>query len=92
MDKTTTTTITPWRSLHLWCATNEYPGGDWVSVEHPGRVHPGRLLRALTEFRERGTIDGWYLANPADYPEDSDEVVNAGPSRDEVDWTGFDAS
>jgi hypothetical protein len=53
-------------------------------------------LVALREYLTTGGITGVVLADPADYDENGyavgggdDELWDAGPSVDEIDWSGF---
>lgn len=46
-------------------------------------------IEALREYRATGAIAGYYLCEPSDDPDMADADASAGPSVNEIDWTGF---
>lgn len=71
-------TMVGWRDVQVW------------SIEG-GEVTGRDLIAALVEYRQTGGIGDRVLADPegASTPEEFEELCVAGPSRDEIDWTGL---
>ena len=95
----TKTTFTHWSDLTLYQLDNSE---IYIDDEHDGEYFRDRLR----EYRDNRCIDGWILVDPSDYIpgyEDGDdppvwdhynnefrEAWDAGPTPDQIDWTGLD--
>ena len=62
-----------------------------------GDEKTGLGIPMLSNYRQDGSIDGWWLANPNLYDDnckplsgEGPDLPGAGPAVDEIDWTGFD--
>lgn len=76
--------LTPWRDVAVY---------DAEGRRLKGEAHQ----RAMAEFRDAGEVWGHWLADPAQYDADGEplsgegaNLVDAGPDRDAIDWTGID--
>lgn len=64
--------------------TCDYPNADGVCGSRAG------VLRVLRVYRDTGNLDGWWIDDPALHDIDADTLSDAGPSVDQIDWTGID--
>lgn len=78
-----------WQDVTLWSAT------DVCSIR--GDEKTGLGITMLSNYRQDGSIDGWWLADPSLYDDhckpisgEGPDLPSAGPAVDEIDWTGFD--
>lgn len=83
-----------WRDVELWSGHGEWQGPIAYSTaaDDSDRSVAGRaaIVRYLTEYLETGGIEGVYLADPDAFePGDYPGVEDAGPTVDEIDWSGF---
>ena len=74
--------LVSWRELQVWDLCG-----------HP--LDRDDALDALAEYRRTGAMAAW-LVDPADYGPggaplsgEGPELQDAGPAREEIDWTGF---
>jgi hypothetical protein len=77
--------LVSWRELQVWSLA-----GD--------RLDEADTRDALAEYRRAGAMAAW-LVDPAEYGPDGEplsgegpELHEAGPSHDEIDWSGFAAA
>lgn len=68
------TTLTAWDDVRIW----DFDGNE---------VADDQRIELLREYRSTNGIIGHWLADPAET--DADNLAEAGPAVDQIDWTGF---
>lgn len=81
-------TLVRWQDVTLWSATEGY--------SMRGDEKTGLGIPMLSNYRQDGSLDGWWLADPNLYDDnckplsgEGPDLASAGPAVDEIDWTGF---
>ena len=75
-------TLIPWREICLW-------DSDGLTLTH--EKNPIEHAEKLREYRNANSIADWFLADPAEFPDDHEgRICDAGPSRAEIDFAGLD--
>lgn len=71
--------LVPWRDVPLY----------WLDAGV--ELTDAERVRALGEYRRTGGMYLIVMAEPtgSDSPEECERLSEAGPSADEIDWTGF---
>lgn len=72
-----------WSEVSVW----HYGGANRRETE----MSETDRVRALREYRDTGGIWLGSLVDPALYsgPDADEQICNAGPDADEIDWTGL---